>query len=141
MRPLRLVPLICALLASQALGAVSIESAWLREPAPGQANAAIYLRLANPGPDAVVLEGATVEGAASAAVHQHTMVDGMMRMGEAPPLRVEPGAELLLKPGGYHLMVFGLGQRPAAGATLPFCLLFEGGATSCAGAVVKGIGQ
>lgn len=141
MRSLRLVPLLSVLLASQALGAVSIESAWLREPAPGQANAAIYLRLANPGPTAVVLQGATVEGAASAAVHQHTMVDGMMRMGEAPPQRVEPGAELLLQPGGFHLMVFGLGQRPVAGAGLPFCLLFEGGEKACATALVKGVGQ
>ena len=118
---------------------VRIESPWLLEPPPGPGNAAIYFGLRNTGTTEVVLRGATVEGAASAAIHQHSMSEGMMHMGPAGPLPIKAGGALLLAPGGYHLMVFGLQPRPVAGAQLPFCLEFEGGARVCAEAMVKGL--
>jgi copper(I)-binding protein len=56
-------------------------------------------------------------------------------------LPVKAGGALLLAPGGYHLKVFGLQPRPVAGAQLPFCLEFEGGARVCAEAMVKGLAE
>lgn len=119
---------------------VLIESPWLRESAPNQPNAAIYLRLRNAGEAPVVLKAATVEGAKSAAVHEHRSEGGMMRMGEAPPQTLAPGAELGFVPGGLHLMVFGLSAPAKAGAELPFCLEFEGAASACARARVVPLG-
>jgi copper(I)-binding protein len=132
--------IVCSLLVSHALGGdVSIESPWLLEPPPGQTGAAIYLGVRNAGSAELVLTAATVEGAASAEIHGHTMHGDMMHMGPAGPLPIAPGAALLLAPGGYHLMVSGLGARPVTGGRLPFCLEFEGGVRACSEALVKGV--
>ncbi len=132
--------LVCSVMALRAFaGDIRIESPWLLEPPPGQTAAAIYFGLRNTGSTEIVLKGASVEGAASAAIHGHMMHEGMMHMGPAGPLPVAPGAALLLAPGGYHLMVSGLAVRPVAGGRVPFCLEFEGGVRSCAEALVKGV--
>lgn len=138
--PVVLLCVLCALLPLPAVAdGVRIASPWLREPPPGRTGAAIYLEISNAGGAAVVLAGASVDGATGAEVHGHTMHDGMMHMGPAGPLRIDPGASLAFEPGGYHLMVSGLAVRPVAGGSLPFCLMFEGGVRVCAEALVKGV--
>ena len=121
--------------------ALEIESPWLREPAPGQAAVAIYLRVHNRGDSPRVLTAARVVGARSASLHEHVMKDGLMGMRPAGPVTIAPGGELVLEPGGYHLMVIGLGRAPRAGEKLPFCLVFEDGADQCAEAAVRGPGE
>lgn len=139
--PAVLVFFLSLLLAAPIASAgVLIASPWLRESAPNQPNAAIYLRLRNAGETPVVLKSASVEGAESAAVHEHRSEGGMMRMGEAPAQTIAPGAEIAFEPGGLHLMVFGLQAPATAGGELPFCLEFEGAATACARARVVPIG-
>ncbi|MBP8926874.1 MAG: copper chaperone PCu(A)C, partial [Pseudomonadales bacterium] len=120
---------------------LDIGTPWMREPAPTQSTAAIYFQLRNSGPQPMVLDGARVTGATSAAVHEHLHVDGLMRMREAGPLTIAPGATLTLEPGGYHLMVFGLETPPRAGEQVPFCLHFVDGSEQCAAALVKAIGE
>ena len=131
----------CFLLAAPAVSAeVQLESPWLRESAPNQSNAAIYLRLRNTGAAPVVLRAARVEGARSAALHEHRSEGGMMRMGEAPAQTIAPGGELSLAPGGLHLMVFGLQSPAKAGTELPFCLEFDTAQPACSRAKVVPLG-
>lgn len=136
---------VMALLAGSGIDAMAaaleLDTPWLRAPAPAQPNAAIYFQLRNNGSQTMVLDGARVTGAASAAVHEHRHVDGLMRMSEAGPLPIEPGTTLRLEPGGYHLMVFGLEKTPLAGERVPFCLHFADGSEECAAALVKAIGE
>ena len=40
-------------------------------------------------------------------------------------IEIDPGAPVVLQPGGLHLMVIGLGEPLAEGATLPLTLTFE----------------
>lgn len=137
-----LATLMLVLLAGRALAAdLRIEQAWLREPPPGRDVLAIYFRLYNDGAGARVLDGARVDGASSAELHTHAMQDGMMSMRPAGPQTVAAGGELLLEPGGLHLMVFGMTGAPRVGARLPFCLHFADGAETCAEAVVRGLGE
>ena len=136
LRPLLFLPLFVSTVVA---ADVRLESPWLREPPPGQTGAAIYASVLNTGNRDLVLTGATVEGAASAEVHGHSMHEGMMHMGPAGPLRIAPGASISLEPGGYHLMVSGLAKRPVAGGRVPFCVEFEGGVRACAEALVKGM--
>ncbi len=125
--PERAVLLLAALAALAGAGpayaaALDITEAWLRQPPPGQTGAAIYMELHNGGAAPLAVVGARVEGAASAAIHGHSHADGMMRMYPVPRLEIAPGADLSLQPGGYHLMVGGMGSRAAAGcaaAVLP----------------------
>ncbi|MFM7272354.1 MAG: copper chaperone PCu(A)C [Gammaproteobacteria bacterium] len=140
MPPILLFLLSILLVVPPASAAVVLESPWLRESAPNQPNAASYLRLRNAGAAPVVLKGARVEGAKSAAVHEHRSEGGMMRMGEAPAQTIAPGAGLAFEPGGLHLMVFGLQAPAKAGSELPFCLDFEGAEPVCARARVVPLG-
>lgn len=121
--------------------ALDITGAWLRQPPPGQTGAAIYMELHNGGAAPLAVVGARVEGAASAAIHGHSNADGMMRMYPVPRLEIAPGADLSLQPGGYHLMVGGMGSAPQPGALLPFCLRLEDGVEQCAEARVRKIGE
>jgi copper(I)-binding protein len=130
--------LLLACLCLPAHAALRVEEAWLRQPAPGQPGAAIYFRARNDGSAAVVVNAAWVKGAASAALHEHRHEDGMMRMREAPPQTVAPGATLVAEPGALHLMVFGLVEAPPPGALLQFCLRCTDGSEACGEAVVKG---
>jgi copper(I)-binding protein len=121
--------------------ALDIAGAWLRQPPPGQTSVAIYMELHNGGSAPLAVVGARVEGAASASVHGHRHADGMMRMYPVPRLEIAPGAELSLQPGGYHLMVGGMGSALQPGALLPFCLRLEDGVEQCAEARVRKIGE
>jgi len=140
---MRLVAALLLVLCARAATAseLRVEQAWLREPPPGRGVLAIYLRLYNAGDVERVLDGARVEGARSAELHTHEHSEGMMRMRPAGPLPVPAGGQLVLEPGGNHLMVFDVAAPPRAGARLPFCLHFADGAELCAEAVVRGLGE
>lgn len=138
-RPLCILLLACFCLPAHA--ALRVEEAWMRQPAPGQPAAAIYFRAHNEGSAALVVNAASVKGAASAALHEHLHEDGMMHMREAPPQTVAPGATLVAEPGALHLMVFGLMEAPSPGARLLFCLRCTDGSEACGEAVVKGQGE
>ena len=99
------------------------------------------MELHNGGTAPLAVVGARVEGAASAAIHGHSHADGMMRMYPVPRLEIAPGADLSLQPGGYHLMVGGMGSALQPGALLPFCLRLEDGVEQCAEARVRKIGE
>ena len=142
MKPIRIAMLALLGLAKPALAAgPDIADAWLAEPPPGPGTLAIYFTLRNAGAVERVLDGARVEGAGKAEVHTHDMSDGVMRMRPAGPLPVPAGGELLLQPGGLHLMVFDAEPRPVAGQRLPFCLHFDDATEVCAEAVVRRVGQ
>lgn len=139
---LRGLAVLLAGLAPAALaGPLEITDAWMNQPPPGQAGAALYMKLHNGGEQELVVVGARVDSAQSAAIHGHTHADGMMRMHAVPRLVIAPQASVMLEPGGYHLMVGGLRTAPARGAQLPFCLRLEDGAEQCAEARVKGVGD
>lgn len=141
--PARAVLLAAALAgaAPACAAALEIGAAWLRQPPPGQTGAAIYMELHNRGSAPLAVVGARVESAASAAIHGHSHADGMMRMYPVPRLEIAAGARVMLEPGGYHVMVGGMGTAPQPGALLPFCLRLEDGAEQCAEARVRKIGE
>ena len=49
----------------------------------------------------------------SVSLHQTVIEDGISRMRSVPDISLAAGAELVLEPGGYHLML----MRPARGLT------------------------
>ena len=54
------------------------------------------------------------------------VVDNVMRMRAVQAIAVEAGKPVMLEPGGYHVMLIGLEQPLAPGATVPITLTFEG---------------
>ncbi|TQV71722.1 copper chaperone PCu(A)C [Exilibacterium tricleocarpae] len=105
---------------------VQVTKAYLRLPPPGSPVAAVFLHLRNTGAKPHQLIGARSKLAGKMEVHTHEHVDGMMRMRPVAQLQVPAYSEVELKPGGHHLMVFGLRGELKAGGVFPMTLLFAG---------------
>lgn len=106
---------------------VDIANIWLRESIPGSENGAAYFTITNQQAETVRLVGATTEAARAVEVHEHVMRDGMMRMRRVPALEIAPDATVELKPGSFHLMLFGLKKPLAVGDQVEFILNFDNG--------------
>ncbi len=105
--------------------AIAVSDGWAREIAPGQSAAAVYLTIANSGAGSDrVVEVETAQG--DAALHETSSSGGVARMRELEGgLAIGPRSRVELKPGGAHIMVTGLKQRPAQGQTFGLTLGFE----------------
>lgn len=103
------VALVLSLLMVTACGgsATGIQVTDARIGEPTGPNAALYFTVENGSDDTDVLEGASTEVASSIEIHETIEADdgtmGMQPVDE--PLEVESGGELVLEPGGLHLML------------------------------------
>ena len=106
-------------------GQISVQGAWARPAAAGGMSAA-YLTITNGQAREDALVGAMSPVATSAGVHQTTTdASGMTGMHETDSVTIPAGRDLVLEPGGYHVMLMGLKQALTAGATFPLTLTFE----------------
>lgn len=102
---------------------VSISDAWIRETPPTAAVAGGYVTLSATSSDRLV----SVETDAAEAVEIHAMSHdgGMMRMRELPDgIDLPPGANVVLRPGGNHLMFINPVEPMRAGQTIEATLQF-----------------
>src|SRR5687768_3272819 len=104
---------------------ITISNGWMREIAPGQSAAAVYLTIANAGPGSDILD--VVEAAqGEASVHTTSSANGVARMRPLPgPLTVPGRSSVELKPAGTHIMLTGLTAPPTAGQSIVLTLGFE----------------
>ncbi|MGR5236382.1 copper chaperone PCu(A)C [Vibrio alfacsensis] len=120
-----LLALMLGLSSSMASASVTVSDCVIREPAPGANKTGLYFTLTYqpdeetqslrlPVPEA--LYGAVVpQLTGHTELHDMKHVDGVMTMTRIPQLPLKPGTTVSLKPGGHHVMLFDLKQRPAAG--------------------------
>ncbi len=105
-------------------GEITITQAWSRAAIRGGSGAA-FLTLKNTGaaPDRLL----SASSPAAGRVELHSMVrDGdVMRMREQPAIALPPGQEVVLRPGGLHVMLLGLNAALEQGASVPLTLRFE----------------
>ncbi|CAN5277899.1 copper chaperone PCu(A)C [soil metagenome] len=132
MRRLVLLALAALTLAAPAfagdyrVGGVEVRRPWTR-PAQAGMNGVGYLTLANIGKKPIKLASVESPAAKSVTVHQSSMANGVMSMRPVTGLMIAPGAKVEFAPGGYHLMLLGLGSAQALGGKVPVTLVFEGG--------------
>lgn len=110
------------------IGALTITEARTRETPPNGTTTAGFLTIRNDGSEPDRLLGATATAAASSVeLHEmSTTPEGVMQMRAlSEGLTIAPGSEVVLAPGGIHLMLIGLNQTLVAGQTLPVELSFE----------------
>ncbi len=92
---------------------------------------AAFGTLKNTGSEDLVITGGSTDVAKN--VEAHVMVkddNGQMVMQEAEDgLTVPAGGELVLKPGGEHLMLMGLKDAVKPGSEITITVTFKGGAT------------
>jgi periplasmic copper chaperone A len=108
---------------------VKVTDAWVREMAAGRTVTAVFLELTNAGG----AERRLVRGATAAAdtleLHEMKRDGGMMRMAPVPQISIPAGETVSLRPGGLHLMLFGVKRPLAAGDTIRVTLTFDDGTT------------
>ncbi|UUX95990.1 copper chaperone PCu(A)C [Aquabacterium sp. J223] len=106
--------------------AVSAERGWTRPTVAGQPAAGGYLVLQNKGgADRVVAASSPV--AQRVELHTMTLDNDIMRMRQLDAIDLPAGQTVELRPGGLHLMVFGLKAPLKTGERLPLVLTLEKG--------------
>jgi len=124
----------------QALAAeVQIINSTVRQPLPGRTVSAGYFSIHNTGTQTISLVAATSPWFEKAELHQHSYVDGMMRMEHVDSIVVAPNQTVHLQPGGLHLMLFTPNQSLLLDQQVPIELVFDNGQKISVTAVVTKI--
>ena len=89
---------------------------------------AAYGRLSNTGPTAVDIVDFTSDGFDEISLHETTIENGISRMKRVPAWTLEPGSELLLEPGGRHLMLVGPHRQLGPGDEIQLTIYTSSGA-------------
>ncbi len=130
----KLAILAAGALSLLAIGAVSaheyekgdllIGHPWARPTAEGAKLGAAYLSIENKGKDADKFVSAESPVAEKAELHESREVDGVMTMRPVEGgIEIEPGSKVELKPGGYHIMLFGLKKQLREGEMVPLTVM------------------
>lgn len=99
---------------------VQVTDAWARATAPGQPVAGIYLNIVS-NSDAR-LTAVETPVAKEAQLHQMRIEGGAMKMRQVEGIDLPAGQTVVLKPGDYHVMAFGLKRPLKPGEQLPLRL-------------------
>ena len=100
---------------------------WIRAPIGSQTVTAGYCDISNHTQAEVVVTGfADPAGARRIEMHETVQEDGRARMRLLPQLTIPPGQTLSLRPGGKHLMLFGM---EAKAGVLDLVAKFHDGST------------
>lgn len=129
-----------ALWAAGAADAIHTMEPSVRMVPPGQDQTGAYVTLHNMDKRDHALVKAT--SPAARATELHTVVDegGMKKMRPVPKIDIPAGGQTKLQPGGLHIMLIGLKQPLAEGASVPITLTFEDGSSKQINAPVRAIG-
>ncbi|MUT72685.1 copper chaperone PCu(A)C [Stutzerimonas frequens] len=104
-----------------------VSQAWSRAMPPSAPTGAVYFVLENRGERAHKLVGAQTPRAQKTELHTHVHQGDMMKMQQIPSVEVPAAGKVEFKPGGNHVMLFGLKQPLVAGESFPITLQFENG--------------
>ena len=113
-RPLALLASLIAVMPAQAAD-LSVTRAWIEEGPPGLTVLAGYLDLENRGDHELTIAEISSTIAERIEIHRTEIDDNTVTMRRIPTLVLAPHSHLDFKPGGYHLMIFGVTQPPHAG--------------------------
>ena len=107
-----------------ALAQTTVKDAWVRGTVPQQTATGLFAQLTSAAGGKLISVSSPVAGLAE--IHEMSMANGVMQMRQiANGLPIPAGESIVLKPGGYHVMLIGLRQRLTAGESLPLTLTFE----------------
>ena len=122
------------------LRALHIDHPFARATPPGARSGGVFLSVENNGDRADRLLTVSTPVAGTAELHQMVMDAGVMRMRAVAGLDVKPGDRLVLKPGGYHVMLTDLKRPLQAGDRFPLTLGFEKAGSIEVSVVVESMG-
>lgn len=103
-------------------GDITIVKAWTRTTSVK--TGVVYLTIRNDGATADRLTGAAADIAAMTHLHVTREENGVSRMRPVDGIDLPPHATVMLRPGGYHVMLMGLSKPLKAGQSFPLVLTF-----------------
>ena len=118
-------------------GAISVAEPWIPEAPPNAKALAAYMTIANTSPGSVSLETASSPDFKMIEIHMTDMSHGMAHMMKHKNLPIGAGTSVVLKPGGYHLMLMEPVRTLRAGDEVRLQLSFDNGETLDVTAIVK----
>ena len=112
---------------------------WVREAPPAMQVHAAYMVIQNKGPVGKTIIGAVSPAYAKVEFHETLHQNGMATMVARDSLVVDSGSQVVLKPGGYHMMLIApQGPHPVkAGSVIPIELRFSDGSKLMVEAAVR----
>lgn len=118
---------------------VQIVNSTVRQPLPGRTVSAGYFSINNTSQRTISLVAASSPWFEKVELHQHSYVDGMMRMQRIDTIVVASNQTVHLQPGGLHLMLFQPKQSLQLEQQVPIELAFDNGDKIAVMAVVTKI--
>ena len=119
--------------------AISVENAYVRHMPPGQKVTGAFMTLKNGSDQDRAAISASSDVAETVELHTHIHDKGVMKMRQVEKIEVAAGAETVLEPGGYHVMLIGLRQSLELGQKVSITLNFDDGSSVPVEAEVKSI--
>jgi periplasmic copper chaperone A len=108
------------------LGSLEIENPYARATPPNAPVSGGYMTIRNSGAEADRLISGEATFAERVEIHEMAMDGEVMKMRQlADGLEIPAGGEVVLKPGGYHVMFIGIDSQFKDGETRNVKLTFE----------------
>ncbi|MBF0424385.1 MAG: copper chaperone PCu(A)C [Magnetococcales bacterium] len=120
-------------------GGVVVDKAWVRAYPPGIQVTAAYMVVKNTSDQPAVLVGISCSDFAKTEIHETVQHQGQAHMQAVKELAIPAHGEVVLKPGGHHLMLIAPQKdtRPHAGDRMTLTLTFKDGKNVPVQAVVR----
>jgi periplasmic copper chaperone A len=120
---------------------LAISSAWSRASTGIKRPSAIYLSITNTSSAHERLTEAHTPNAKRAELHRHFMDNGVIRMRQVKNVEIPAVSTTMLKPSGFHIMLFDLKSLLKEGDIFPVNLTFEKAGNATVMVHVTGVGS
>lgn len=115
-----------------------LHDAWARANPDSGSTTAAYIRFVNGTPDTVVVSGFSSDDARLVELHESSIaLGGEAHMTKRDTLVIAPSHIVVMKPGGYHLMLIGTTHSLVPGAMVRIVMHLSNGAIVSTSARVK----
>lgn len=117
--------------------ALTAHDAWVREPMGGRNMTGAFVVVENSSATPRAIVSAATDAAEKVELHEMKNEGGMMKMSPVKQIAVPAHGKAELKPGSFHVMLFGVKGKPAAGDTIDLTLTFDDGTKITTKAAVR----
>ena len=137
-----IVILLAATSLAGADSGLQVSEPWVREAPPTSRVLAGYLTLVNTGDNTVTVTAISSPDFKNTEIHRTVIEAGVARMLAVKQLEVPAGGQLMLEPGGHHLMLFDPLRTLTAGATVTLIMhMNNGNQLSATAPVIRKTGE
>jgi copper(I)-binding protein len=114
---------VTTLLACSAHAQVTVKDPWVRATVPAAKASGAFMLLQSAQDARLVEVRSPVAGMVE--LHQMSMDNGVMKMGEVEGIDLPAGKPVALASGGYHVMLMGLKRQMKEGESIPLTLVVQ----------------